>query len=145
MCGKTSVGVLSAVLGGLVVKSLRILIVDDNKEGCETLMLLLRAYKHTTEMCNDAIVAVQSTLKFKPDVVLLDIGMPNINGWDVCLAMRNHECLKSTKIYALTGYGEQGDIQRSMESGMNYHFVKPLDLDDFWSVLKMQNVICGQN
>lgn len=115
---------------------LKILVVDDNHEGCETMRMLLAASGHKVEKAHCGLTALECAQRFKPDLILLDIGLPHKNGWEVAQELRADSTFDKTIIYALSGYGEPGDIQRSLDSGMNRHFVKPLDMDEFWDCLK---------
>ncbi len=123
---------------------LKILVVDDNRDGCNLMVLCLKKKGHDTKAAYSGRSSIQEALSFRPDMILLDIGLPDLNGWDAAKEMRQHDTLASTKIYALTGYGDQTDIEKTMEAGMNYHFVKPLDMADLWRVCRMQGLEPGE-
>jgi PAS domain S-box-containing protein len=109
-------------------KRLRILVADDNKDAGETLSLYLRIKGHHVRTVRDGMEAVELVPDFRPQVVLMDIGMPNLNGYDATRAIRETACGKDSFIVALTGWGQESDIERSMEAGCSAHLVKPVDL-----------------
>jgi PAS domain S-box-containing protein len=109
-------------------KRLRILVADDNKDAGETLSLYLRIKGHQVRTVRDGAEAVELVPNFRPQVVLMDIGMPNLNGYDATRAIRKLACGKDSFIVALTGWGQDSDIERSFESGCSAHLVKPVDL-----------------
>ncbi len=124
--------------------AVKILAVDDSRDGCNLMAMCLRKKGHDAKAAFSGRSSIQEALTFLPDMILLDIGLPDLNGWDAAREMRQHETLANTKIYALTGYGETADIEKSLEAGMNYHFVKPLDMTDLWKVARMQGLDPGE-
>ncbi len=113
---------------GWDTKRLRILVADDNKDAGETLSLYLRIKGHQVRTVRDGAEAVELAPNFRPQVVLMDIGMPNLNGYDATRAIRRMACGKDAFIVALTGWGQESDIERSVEAGCSAHLVKPVDL-----------------
>lgn len=107
--------------------SRRILIVDDNEDGAETLSMFLNLHGHTTEIALDGHQALEVVEGFCPDVVLLDIGLPGLDGYQVVKRLRKIESLKSPLIIAISGYGQPSDIQKSFEAGFDHHMTKPAD------------------
>jgi signal transduction histidine kinase/ActR/RegA family two-component response regulator len=105
----------------------RILVVDDNRDSAESLALLLRLSGHETHMAHDGLEAVETAATFKPDVVLLDIGLPKLNGYDVCRRIRQQPGGNGIVLIALTGWGQDEDRRKSQEAGFNGHLVKPVD------------------
>jgi CheY-like chemotaxis protein len=103
---------------------LRILVVDDHEDAAATLAELLRVMGHTVEFTVDALEALQLAPRFRPDIAFLDIGMPRMNGWDLCRALKH---LMTVKCYAITGYATSSDQHKSREAGFDGHFNKPVD------------------
>jgi PAS domain S-box-containing protein len=107
----------------------RILVVDDNRDSAESLALLLTLSGHQTQTAHDGLEAVEAAGQFRPDVVLLDIGLPKLNGYDACRRIREQAWGLSMVLVALTGWGQDADRRRSHEAGFDAHLVKPVDLD----------------
>jgi PAS domain S-box-containing protein len=108
-------------------RSLRILVVDDNVDTAQSLAQLLKLYGHELHVAHTGQKALQMALAEKPDVVLLDIGLPGMDGYQVAKHIREHEELAGTRLIAVTGYGRESDQERSSQSGFNQHLVKPVD------------------
>ncbi|MDB5387603.1 MAG: domain S-box protein, partial [Planctomycetaceae bacterium] len=105
----------------------RILVVDDNVDAATTLALMLKAMGHETVVSHDGMAAIKMAETFSPKLVILDIGLPGMNGYMVAQKLRSIPAMKEVVIAALTGYGEEQDRRRSMEAGFDEHFVKPLN------------------
>ena len=108
----------------------RILIVDDNVDSAESLALLLRLSGHDVRTEFDGPAAVTAAASFAPDVVLLDIGLPLLNGYEAAMQIRAAESDASghrALIVALTGWGQEEDRRRSRDAGIDAHLVKPVD------------------
>jgi PAS domain S-box-containing protein len=116
-----------AHLEGLPVVRRRVLIVDDNKDAAEWLATLLSLSGHETHVAHDGVEAVKAAERLRPDAVLLDIGLPRIDGYEVCRRMRQQPWGRDLMIVALTGWGQDEDRQKSREAGFNTHLVKPVD------------------
>jgi signal transduction histidine kinase len=112
-----------------VVDPRRILVVDDNPDSAATLAMLLRADGHTIEVAHDGERAVQAAAAFRPDAILLDIGLPGMDGLDTCRAIRSQPGNRHILIAALTGWGQDEDQRRSREAGFDAHLVKPVGHD----------------
>ena len=109
-------------------QSRRILVVDDNIDAAESLSLLLKADGHEIEMAHDGLAAVAATARFAPDIVLLDIGLPGLNGYEAAMCMRQHARSGSRPtLVALTGWGQQQDRARAAQAGFDLHLTKPVD------------------
>jgi CheY-like chemotaxis protein len=106
----------------------RILIVDDNEDGAQSLAMLLELQGNEVRTAYDGPQALQAITLFHPDVVLLDIGLPTLNGYDTARRMRTHPEMRNALIIALTGWGQEEDRRRSREAGFDHHLVKPVDL-----------------
>lgn len=105
----------------------RVLVVDDNQDSANTLAWSVESLGHEVKVANDGRTAVEIAKDFKPDVVLLDIGMPDADGYQVCGHLRELPQMKETRIIAQTGWGE--DVVRSRSAGFNDHLIKPVTLD----------------
>ncbi len=109
-----------------IAKSCRVLVVDDNVDAAESLVLLLRLARHQARMVHDGPSALAAALEFRPEVVLLDIGLPGMSGLEVAKRLREQVgSLGNIVLVALTGYGQEADRQRSREAGFDHHLVKP--------------------
>jgi PAS domain S-box-containing protein len=115
--------------------SRRILIVDDNRDSADSLAMLLEITGNTTYMAHDGMEAVEAIEKHRPDVVLLDIGLPKLNGHEVCRRVREQPWGKDIVVIALTGWGQEDDRRRSAEAGFNGHLVKPVDYEKLLDLL----------
>jgi len=105
----------------------RILVVDDNEDSADTLTQLLEIMGHEVKTGYDGEQAVALAESMRPDVALLDIGMPKLNGYDACRCIRGQEWAQEMVIVALTGWGQEQDRVRTHEAGFNQHIVKPVD------------------
>ena len=105
----------------------RILVVDDNVDGAQSLALLLEVCGHETHVVHDGLAAVEAADRLRPDVVLLDIGLPKVNGFEACRRIRQRPWGKNMVLIALTGWGQDVDRRRSQESGFDHHIVKPVE------------------
>jgi signal transduction histidine kinase/ActR/RegA family two-component response regulator len=109
--------------------SRRILVVDDNKDSAESLAVLLKNSGHEVHTAHDGPTALEAARSNPPDVVLLDIGLPGQSGLETARRMRQELGLDKALLVAVTGYGQEDDVRRSLEAGFNAHLVKPLDLN----------------
>ena len=107
----------------------RILIVDDNRDCAESLGLMFTLTGHTVKVVHDGGAAPPAAAEFKPDAVLLDIGLPDMDGYSVARALRENGATRGTLIVATTGYGRQEDVRKSREAGIDEHMTKPIDPD----------------
>lgn len=107
----------------------RVLVVDDNRDGAESLADLLSLWGHETHAAFDGTSAIQAVHDRSPEVVLLDISMPGMSGYEVAQALRQSPGLDDMLLIALTGYGQEEDRRRSKEAGFDYHLTKPVDPD----------------
>ena len=106
---------------------LRILVADDNLDAAESLAMLLTIEGNETRMAHDGLEALDVAATFRPDVMLLDIGMPKLNGYEVCRRIRQEAWGKSIVVIALTGWGQEDDKRRSLSAGVDSHLIKPVD------------------
>ena len=113
----------------------RILVVDDNRSNATSLGVLLRALGQDVEMAYDGPAALELVRRRRPDLVLLDIGLPGMDGYEVARRCREDQALRRTMLVAMTGYGKDEDRRRSQEAGFNAHLVKPVNLEDLQVLL----------
>jgi len=105
----------------------RILIVDDNEDAANSLAMLLQLGGHETESAYTARDALERAASFKPDVVLLDIGLPGMDGYEVAQRMRELPGLQDIRLVAVTGYGRSDDRLRARDAGFDAHLTKPVE------------------
>jgi two-component system CheB/CheR fusion protein len=105
----------------------RVLVVDDNRDSAESLATLLRLGSHEVVTAHNGMKALEAAHTFRPDVVLLDIGLPGMTGFEVARTLRARPDTQPALIVAMTGYGQDTDRDRSREAGFDHHLVKPLD------------------
>jgi signal transduction histidine kinase len=105
----------------------RILVVDDNRDSADSLAMLLRLTGHEVHAAYDGVEGVEAAERVRPEVVLLDIGMPGLNGYDACRRIRGQEWGKDVMLIATTGWGQDEDRRRTGEAGFDAHLVKPVD------------------
>jgi two-component system CheB/CheR fusion protein len=105
----------------------RVLIVDDNTDAAHTLAMLMEIGGHVVQLCYDGHSALTECEKFLPEVVLLDIGLPGLDGLEVARRLRSMNLSPRPMLVALTGYGQAEDMRRSHEAGFDHHLVKPAD------------------
>jgi CheY-like chemotaxis protein len=113
----------------------RVLIVDDNVDAAESIAMLLQASGFSVRCVYDGMSALSVAAAYKPNIVVLDIGLPDITGYDVAKQLRAQTEFAHTPIVAVTGYGQQSDRERSVEAGINHHMTKPVDPDALRDVL----------
>jgi CheY-like chemotaxis protein len=113
----------------------RILVVDDNHDSAESLGTLLQIAGHTVRIVHEGASVVDAALAFKPDLVLLDIGLPGLDGYQVVRQIRSTPALADLMVVATTGYGREEDRLRCLDAGFNDHLTKPVDPADLDNVL----------
>jgi CheY-like chemotaxis protein len=106
----------------------RILIVEDNEDSALSLQMLLEALGYATRVVHDGEGAVEAACADFPDVILMDIGLPRMSGYEAARRIRADCGQKPIMIIALTGWGQEDDRRQSAEAGIDHHLVKPLDL-----------------
>jgi CheY-like chemotaxis protein/anti-sigma regulatory factor (Ser/Thr protein kinase) len=115
--------------------SLRVLVVDDNKDAAESLAVLLEANGHDVKAVHDGLSALEAARDYRPNLILLDIGLPGMNGFEVARKVRKELELGKVVLVAMTGYGQETDKQRSQEAGFDHHLVKPADFSEVKKIL----------
>lgn len=121
----------------------RIVIVDDNRDSADSLAMLLEITGNQTFMAHDGIEAIEVIEKQRPEVVLLDIGLPGLNGYEVCRRVREQQWGKDIVMIALTGWGQEDDRRKSEEAGFNSHLVKPVDYNKLLALLGTLTAVEG--
>jgi CheY-like chemotaxis protein len=112
------------------------LVVDDNEDAANSMAMLLRIMGHEVDTEIDGLHAVERIAARRPDVLLLDIGLPGFDGYEVARRVRALPGGEAIKIVALTGYGQESDRRRSLESGFDGHLVKPVAPGDLFLLLE---------
>ena len=110
-------------------KLMKIVLADDNHDSADSMAMLLGAFGHEVEVAYDGIAAVKAAETHKPDFVLLDIGMPDMNGYECAREIRKQAWSAGAVLVALTGWGQEEDKRRSQEAGFDLHLTKPVDPD----------------
>src|SRR5262245_7942999 len=114
---------------------LRVLVVDDNHDGADSLLLILQAYGLEARVAYDGESGLRLAREFRPDVVLLDIGMPGLDGYEVARRLRRDEGLHDALLVALTGWAEEEARRLSAEAGFDLYLLKPADLGQLQRLL----------
>lgn len=114
----------------------RILVADDNPDGAESLAILLRVEGHEVSVVNDGAAALAAFDQLQPDVALLDIGMPGLNGYEVAQRVRQKPHGRSVLLIAITGWGQDSDKARALAAGFDHHFTKPVEPDRITALLR---------
>ena len=108
---------------------MKILVVDDNVDSAESLALLLSMGGHEAHVAHDGPAAMDAAAQLRPDVMLLDIGLPKMDGFEVCRRVRQEPWGQKMTMVALTGFGQDRDREESESAGFDRHLVKPIDYD----------------
>ena len=113
----------------------RVLVVDDNQDAANSLSLMLRFMGNETKTAYDGIEAINMAASFRPHLILLDIGMPRLNGYDTARQIRQQPWGKDVVLVALTGWGQDDDRRKSDDAGFDSHVVKPIQLETLETLL----------
>src|SRR5205085_2045571 len=113
----------------------RVLVVDDNVEAAASLALLLGVAGHEVRVVYDGEAALAAVSAERPEVVLMDIGLPRLDGYEVARRLRQQPALRGVVLVALTGWGQDEDKRRSREAGFDHHLTKPFDPSDLQCLL----------
>jgi CheY-like chemotaxis protein len=114
---------------------LRVLVVDDNRDAAESMQMLLQIAGHEAIVAPDGHAALRLGAEFAPDVVVLDIGMPGMDGYETCRVLRKEPWGRRVIAVALTGWGQDTDRRASKEAGFDGHLVKPAGPDELMTLL----------
>jgi CheY-like chemotaxis protein len=117
--------------------SLRILVVDDDVDAAESQRLLLTIWGYEARSAHSGTEALESVREFRPDVVLMDLAMPGLDGYQVAERLREMPDQVDTVLVAVTGYGQEDDLRRSWRAGFAHHLVKPVEPDELASLLDL--------
>lgn len=126
---------MTAVEMPVAAHPLKVLVVDDNVDAAQSVTILLRSLGHEVRLAYEGASAMNIALDYLPDVVLLDIGLPVVDGLQVAKWIRQESTLAKVVLVALTGYGQDSDRQRSQEAGFDHHLVKPVEFAKIESIL----------
>jgi CheY-like chemotaxis protein len=129
----------SAATEGAGLQGIAALVVDDNHDAGDSLGQVLTLLGADVRVARDGREAIETFAAFRPRVVLLDIGMPEMNGYDVARAIRTRFPGAPTTLVALTGWGQEGDRKRAREAGFDHHLVKPAEIDALQALLGSLN------
>lgn len=113
----------------------RILVVEDNLDSVHSLCLVLREMGHQVDYAINGYVALDAARRFKPDFIILDLGLPGMTGFEVCQQVRKDPELRDVKLIALTGYGDEAFRKRAEQAGFDQFYTKPLDPNVLYQLL----------
>jgi CheY-like chemotaxis protein len=116
-------------------KPRRILVVDDNEDQVQSLVKLLKLLGHEVDSAHDGLSALETAVAFAPDLALVDIGLPRMNGYEVARRIRANPALQHVMLVAQTGWGQEEDRHRSQEAGFDRHLVKPVEISTLQELL----------
>jgi CheY-like chemotaxis protein len=116
-------------------RPLRMLVVDDNQDSARSMALLLRKVGHEVELAFDGHAGLRQVEAHRPDIVLLDIGLPGLSGFEVAQRIRQQPALAGLGLVAVSGYGLDGDRQKAREAGFDAHLLKPVAFDELLHLL----------
>lgn len=111
------------------------MIVDDNVASAQTLGWMVEVFGHEYKLAHSAAAAMETVREFTPDLVLLDIGMPDVDGYTICRRMKELPALKNTVFAAQTGWSQSEHRQKSKEAGFDHHLVKPVSMETLQGVI----------
>jgi two-component system OmpR family response regulator len=115
---------------------LKVIVVEDHEDTASTFAILLGLYGYEAEVATDGPSALRAVQASPPDVVLLDIGLPKMDGWEVARQIHEQAALKMPFLVAVSGYGTEADRRRSKEAGIDLHLVKPVDPVELLKLLR---------
>jgi CheY-like chemotaxis protein len=121
---------------------MRILVVEDWPDTAQTTQLLLELWGYDCAVARDGPAALAAAAALRPEVVLLDIGLPGLNGYEVARRLREHPATAAAFLVAVTGHGQEHEVRRCWEAGFDRHFLKPVDLRELRHLLAAQATRC---
>ena len=113
----------------------RVLVADDNRTTAFAFGKLLESHGHTVRVVLNGLAAMDVLREFQPQIVLLDVGMPGMDGCEVTQQIRKESGFESVLIVIISGHGQESDKERSKQAGANHHLVKPIHFDELWEIL----------
>jgi CheY-like chemotaxis protein len=119
----------------VAARSRRILLIEDNPMAAESMQMFLEQQGHTVEVAHSGPAGIEAARRFRPGVVLCDIGLPELDGYDVARALKREPDLSGAYLIAVTGYGQDSDRRTAREAGFDRHLTKPIDLDELHLIL----------
>jgi CheY-like chemotaxis protein len=122
------------------VRRRRIVIADDNQDMADSLKMILELDGHMVRTTHDGEGAIELARRVKPEFLLLDIGMPKLNGYDVARHIRKQPWGREMRLVAITGWGQPEDRSRALEAGFDYHLTKPVSMEDLADILNAKGV-----
>jgi CheY-like chemotaxis protein len=117
------------------VNKRRLLVVDDLKDNADSLAALLKSVGHEVAVAYNGASAIATAESFQPEIALLDIGMPDMDGIEACKIIRQSAWGRKIKLVALTGWGQAEDVNQTREAGFDMHLVKPVNIDDLMKLV----------
>lgn len=114
----------------------RILVVEDNLDAVHSLTVLLRELGHEVEFAINGYAALEIARRLEPQIVLLDIGLPGMDGFELCRRLKREPALAAARVIAVTGYGQEAYRQRALAAGCDGYYVKPLDPKVLYALLE---------
>jgi len=112
-----------------------VLLIEDNEDGREMMVMMLSCYGYEVRYAEDGLRGLEVAAQFRPDLALVDIGLPGIDGYEVARRLRADPATQDIKLIALTGYGQAEDLRRVLDAGFDRHLVKPVDIDHLMEVI----------
>src|SRR5262249_32453124 len=119
----------------------RILAVDDSRDAADSLTLMLQLMGHETRTAYDGLEAIQAAAVFRPEVILLDIGLPKMNGYEAARRIRQQPWGKDVVLIAITGWGQEEDKRRALDAGFDHHLTKPVEGAALERLLALMNPV----
>ena len=116
-------------------KTPHLLVVDDNRDSAKTMTRLLQALGHEVHTAHDGETALKEATSFRPEIILLDIGLPGMDGYEVARRLRQEEGMHAMRLVAMTGYGQEEDRRRAEHAGFDQHLTKPVDPTELQELL----------
>ncbi|MFP5390679.1 MAG: ATP-binding protein [Gammaproteobacteria bacterium] len=116
-----------------------VLIIEDNEDGRDMMAMMLEAQQYTVSCAGDGHEGLDVAIERRPDIALVDIGLPGIDGYEVARRLRAHPATAHVRLVALTGYGQESDRERALDAGFDAHLVKPVDLNHLMEVLETRD------
>ena len=117
---------------------------DDNVDAAQSLAAALDQGGHVSHVAYDAASALAAAEVFSPEIALLDLGLPEMDGYELARRLREHPRLRRVLLCAVTGYGRESDRERTTAAGFDHHFVKPVDLDVLLAVIETRAPAGGE-
>ena len=114
---------------------LRVLVIDDEHDTTDTMATLVRCWGHKVDVAFDGLQAFDRAMRFLPDVMLVDLSMPRLDGFAFARLVRQEDALAGSVLIAVSGYGREEDRQRSLEAGFDHHMTKPVEPEELWRLL----------